>query len=327
MPKVSVIVPVYNVERYLNRCVDSILSQTIRDFEVILINDGSQDRSGEICDRYAKQDARVRVIHLNNGGVSAARNLGLKLAKGEYITFIDSDDYVKKTYLEEMMAPECDLSVCGFYKCLPDGKCERHDFPYLGLQTKTIDKLSHWFEEGVLYTVWGKMFKREIIRSNNLFFYTDMSYGEDNLFALEYVSYCTSVSFVGNILYWYVKYKEKRLTSTIGKDSIRSYHLLDVRIRDWLNRNGVMSTRFDSCNFSSKYKLKHAFFQIYENTEMSARDKYNWYRLFFSLSTFNNNIDLLFDEYPRKIRILLHMKNAAILVAFQWICKLPNIIC
>lgn len=90
---VSIIVPVYNAEKYLSRCVDSILSQTMKDFELLLIDDGSQDESGRICDEYSEKDARVRVFHKPNGGVSSARNLGIDHAKGKYIIFIDSDDY------------------------------------------------------------------------------------------------------------------------------------------------------------------------------------------------------------------------------------------
>ena len=104
-PKISVIVPVYNVEKYLRRCIDSILSQTFSDFELLLIDDGSKDKSGEICDEYAAKDARVRVFHKENGGVSSARNLGLDNAKGDWITFSDSDDE---------LLPDAFEAVCGY---------------------------------------------------------------------------------------------------------------------------------------------------------------------------------------------------------------------
>ena len=94
-PKISIIVPIYNMEQYLERCVDSILSQTYKDFEVILVNDGSTDNSDIICDDYAKKDQRIKVIHKRNGGLSSARNAGIKLSKGQWLLFIDSDDCVK----------------------------------------------------------------------------------------------------------------------------------------------------------------------------------------------------------------------------------------
>ena len=94
-PKISIIVPIYNMEQYLERCVDSILSQTYKNFEVILVNDGSTDNSGNICDDYAKKDQRIKVIHKKNGGISSARNAGIKLSKGQWLLFIDRDDCVK----------------------------------------------------------------------------------------------------------------------------------------------------------------------------------------------------------------------------------------
>ena len=101
-PAISIIIPVYNAENYLRRCIDSVLSQSFTDFELILVDDGSKDKSPQICDEYASQDTRVRVIHKANGGVSAARNDGLDIAKGEYITFIDSDDWVERDYLSTL---------------------------------------------------------------------------------------------------------------------------------------------------------------------------------------------------------------------------------
>lgn len=115
---ISVIVPVYNVEKYLERCVDSILDQSYRDFELILVDDGSTDTSGMICDKLRERDERIRVIHQKNGGLSAARNKGLSEAKGEYFTFVDSDDFLDKSFLETLYKNagkyEADVSVCGY---------------------------------------------------------------------------------------------------------------------------------------------------------------------------------------------------------------------
>ena len=116
MPKISVIVPVYNTEKYLNRCIDSILAQTFTDFELLLIDDGSTDCSGKICDEYAAKDSRVRVFHKENGGVSSARNMGLDNAQGEWITFVDSDDWVHEDFLKKRLAlalnDNADIAYC-----------------------------------------------------------------------------------------------------------------------------------------------------------------------------------------------------------------------
>ena len=121
---VSVIVPVYNSEKYLNRCVDSILNQTYRSIELILVDDGSPDNSGRICDEYAEKDSRVRVIHKANAGVSAARNSGLEVASGDYATFVDSDDYIEPDMYSDMMEKvnqyNCDVVMCDCVKDFPD---------------------------------------------------------------------------------------------------------------------------------------------------------------------------------------------------------------
>lgn len=119
MPKISVIVPVYNVENYINRCIDSIINQTFTDLEIILINDGSLDNSGKICDEYLEIDERIKVVHKENGGLSSARNSGLELATGEFIGFVDSDDYIKNDMYEQLLVAcninSADISMCGRY--------------------------------------------------------------------------------------------------------------------------------------------------------------------------------------------------------------------
>ena len=110
-PKISVIIPVYNAGKTLHRCVDSILVQTFSDFEVLLIDDGCKDNSGNICDEYAKKDSRVKVVHKDNGGVSSARNVGLNKAKGEWITFIDADDYIASDFFSVIDNNDCDFII------------------------------------------------------------------------------------------------------------------------------------------------------------------------------------------------------------------------
>lgn len=125
-PLISVIVPVYNVKDYLSRCAESILEQTYDNFELILVDDGSSDGSGELCDALAQKDSRIRVLHKNNDGVAFARNSGLDIAKGEYITFVDSDDHVDKDYIEFLynliVDGGCEMSMCGYYNEYSDGK-------------------------------------------------------------------------------------------------------------------------------------------------------------------------------------------------------------
>ncbi len=201
-PKISVIVPVYKAEKYLHRCVDSILAQKFTDFELILVNDGSPDNSGAICDEYAQKDSRVRVFHKENGGVALARNLGLDNAKGEWITFIDADDYIEDGFLYIPDSAQDDLLIQN-YKVIEgenyDVKFENSIIPPTQIQefiNQNIDKL--W-----LRTPWSKFFKREIIYKNKIKFTEGVKIGEDTIFVLDYLYYTKSVRYMASASYVY----------------------------------------------------------------------------------------------------------------------------
>ncbi len=168
---ISIIIPVYNVEKYLRRCLDSILAQSYEDIEIILIDDGSTDTSPQICDEYKKLDERVVVVHKCNGGVVSARNKGLEIAKGDYIGFIDSDDYVAEDMFQYLMQiqQETDADIC----CC--GICRRYTKYNKSYNTISIDGIAEFSKEEALYrfqlnnyigvTVWNKIFKRDIVKS------------------------------------------------------------------------------------------------------------------------------------------------------------------
>lgn len=216
-PLISIIVPVYNSEKTLHRCVDSILNQTFTDWELLLIDDGSKDKSGEICDEYAAKDYRIKVFHKDNGGVSSARNLGLDNAVGKWITFIDSDDFINDEIFELLKNIKSDLVVFNFLvfkngqikkqsKCLEDG------FYLNNNQVKVmLEKYIHLL---IFRVPWGKFFRRELIAS--LRFDINISVGEDTLFVFEYLKNCRSISVIRKFYYiweecadFIVKYKLK----------------------------------------------------------------------------------------------------------------------
>ena len=170
-PLVSVIVPIYNVEQYLRRCIDSILSQTYNNFELILVDDGSPDNCGKICDEYAKKHPQIKVIHQNNQGLSAARNNAVPKAKGEYITFIDSDDFVTIDYLQYLVSLiqkyDAQISVGGFVYQYESGKLKQ---PKEETKTSFLspeDALEIMnYARGFGLTAWGKLYKRPLIEAN-----------------------------------------------------------------------------------------------------------------------------------------------------------------
>lgn len=225
MPNVSIIVPVYGVERYLPRCVDSILAQTYGDFELILVDDGSPDGCPGICDAYGAKDDRVVVIHQENGGVSSARNAGLDLVRGTYIAFCDGDDYWDPRYLENLVnwagEQQADMVICRFFRDAgakgvqpgPDfapGTWEltgpRDTFGYL---TDYILGGKHGWE------VWTRLFRAHIVRKHSIRFCTACeNYGEDMAFTLEYGLYAKKICCVPYRGYYYRSRADSMMASS-----------------------------------------------------------------------------------------------------------------
>ena len=208
-PAISIIIPVYNAEKYLRRCIDSVLSQSFTDFELILVDDGSKDKSPQICDEYASQDTRVRVIHKANGGVSAARNDGLDIAKGEYITFIDSDDWVERDYLSTLSNyRDYDIVFFSHRLIYEDGYISEFLF-----EAKEGDKQNIWEIVASLrknavgsnfygYT-WNKMFRRDIIEKYKIRFIEGLRISEDEVYTLDYCTHAKSIKVLPLCLYNY----------------------------------------------------------------------------------------------------------------------------
>lgn len=207
MALVSIIIPVFNVESYLGDCINSILNQSFNDFEVILIDDGSTDLSGKMCDQYSLADNRIIVIHQDNQGVSIARNNGIKLSKGKYIMFVDADDYISKYAIESHIYVyknnNSDVTMSGY--CIrPDQLASNINF-YMSIQTYSC---SFMFEkmlsgDGSDGYLWNKMFKSDIIKKNNLQFREGIKVWEDMLFLMEYYMHSNSISIFPDVLYYY----------------------------------------------------------------------------------------------------------------------------
>lgn len=200
MPIISVIVPVYNTEKYLPRCIDSILAQTYTDFELLLIDDGSTDSSGAICDEYAAKDSRVRVFHKENGGVSSARNLGLDNAQGEWITFVDSDDWVKEEYIELFINNADDLVYQSFLSIF-NGETEEWDTSIRALDVNEC--LTRLYEKKALGYCWGKLYKTQKIKTYNIRFDENIRFREDELFVLKYLSHTSHITCIDRNMYIY----------------------------------------------------------------------------------------------------------------------------
>ena len=282
--KVSVIVPVYKAEAYLHKCVDSLLAQTMTDFEVLLINDGSPDRSGAICDEYAVKDSRIRVFHKENGGVSSARNLGLDNARGEWIAFVDSDDWVEMDYLSQLTYDLGVDFVSGGMQ-VTNGTCYRAENMFYSKEE--INKfLQKHYSSIFVVSPCNKLFKNEIIKQNDLRYDLKIYWAEDRIFVRYYLLYCSSIKTISSIAYNYllgvqkVSYAEKYNLSLGEVDYIASNirsiekkleQIFDVKFDNLEVRNCCLSMcrlkKFSKEDVNSYYELCKKYYLSLEGKE------------------------------------------------------------
>lgn len=249
---ISVIVPVYNAAKYIKCCIESILAQTINNFELILIDDGSTDDSGKICDEYSKKYLNVVAFHQKNKGVSATRNFGIRKAIGDYLVFVDSDDWVEPDYLELLlknMVPG-GMSVCMLTENNLKQNQERISIQYLSTATAQISVFSHNGMQGFPVT---KMFDRKLIIKNSIFFNETIGICEDVLFVIQYIkNIYGKIAFTNNVLYHYrkmidgstnrryrkgVKLQKKQLTEFNAINNCKMYLVEGRLIEDaWAQR-------------------------------------------------------------------------------------------
>lgn len=206
-PTISIIVPVYNVEKYLPRCIDSILNQTFSDFELILVDDGSPDRCGHICDEYAAKDERIRVIHKRNGGVSSARNAALDIVQGEYVMFCDGDDAAEPLWCEKMYSLICQYSnywiICNVWRVDSQGKqTTMHPLEKQKSELMCVPFYSLYCS-GLCGSLWSTIFSAKRVRENGLRFNEKYKIGEDTDFTMRYLKHCNGILFLSEPLYFY----------------------------------------------------------------------------------------------------------------------------
>ena len=205
---ISVIVPIYQTEKYLDACITSIVNQTHTALQIILVDDGSPDRCGGICDTWAKQDSRIQVIHQENAGVSAARNAGLQLATGKLVSFVDSDDMLLPDAYEQLLGSwnQKDLVMGGMELMQEDGTPMPYNSPLPPSGFSLNDFIKELFEEKqcrYLGYLCDKLFKRNIIHDNDIRFDPTIKLNEDRLFLLEYLLHCSSISICHALVYFY----------------------------------------------------------------------------------------------------------------------------
>lgn len=272
---VTIIVPVYNAEKTLKRCIDSLIAQTYKKIEIILVNDGSNDASLTICESYAKFDKRIVVFDKKNGGVSSARNLGLNNATGDCVMFCDSDDWVEPNWCEEMLRlyNHDTLIMCGYY-------CHFFNKPVSSVKYKNgvseVDKKDFFLlKEYGAYNPWNKIFSMKIIKENNLLFSTKLSVGEDELFVWDYLKNIPQNIIVTDLVLNHYTWPESNsLTLNVPDDYYKQcsflFNEINKDILEQVNCSEKAKQRFwQDCYWQYERSIK----RIFQSHRITLREK------------------------------------------------------
>ena len=281
-PLVSVIVPVYNVEKYLARCIDSILNQTLKNIEIILVDDGSTDLSPSICDEYSNKYENIKVIHKENNRVSAARNDGIKVAKGKYIGFVDSDDWIESEMFENMykVAEETksDFVMCDFKKVGVENEYTvsqpiREGYYDRNMIENELFPCMIMFENIELpptISNWTCLFKRETLMNNNLYYDEDIHYCEDSIFGSKAMYHANSFYYMKGKYFYNYFYNPNSTTTTCNMRKWDSYLKINNRLKEYFKN--------DKFDFSRQIKINMLYFTLnflgeIKNSDLSKKDK------------------------------------------------------
>ena len=323
MLRVDIIVPVYNVKKYLSQCIESVLQQTYHNYKLILVDDGSTDGSRKICDEYAEKDARIEVIHKDNGGVSSARNAGIDCSTAEYITFIDSDDFIEQDYLEMLMkniqGADCVISGIKFVGNVKETevrKLERGDIDRASINQyyQEIDK------NYVFYAIYAKIYRKDIITRYNIRFSTEYSILEDSAFVVEYLGWCKKWHATDYVGYNYRQIEEMSLRKKFhinAIDALKYRHQKSANIRKML----------DSNNLLYYYQIQFTWINTYlgellSNPELTNEEKGNKVHGYLTDNTIKELICLAPYDNIKHVKYNLRL----LIYKSQFVKLVPNLI-
>ena len=289
MPKVSVIVPIYNVEKYLEKCINSLLSQTLEDIQIILVNDGSKDNSGNIAREYEKNNKnRIIYVEKENGGLSDARNYGLKYATGDFIAFLDSDDYIEKNAYEEMynkaIEENADYVECDFIWEFPNKIRVDKQYPYKNKK----EMLSF-----VRVVAWNKLIKRQLITDNNLEFPKGLRY-EDIEFTYKLIPFVNKFAYVDKPFVHYVQ-REGSIANVQNERTAEIFTVLD-NVIEFYKKNNIYEEYRDELEYNyARYLLCSSLKRMCKIKDKTIREKLlteSWERLNLNFPNWKENVIL-----------------------------------
>lgn len=316
IPLVSIIVPVYNSEQYIFNSINSILNQTYKNLEIIIINDGSTDRTDEILNEIALKDKRIVYVNQKNIGVSETRNKGIQLSKGEYITFMDSDDTVEAEYIEKLMEEilknKFDIVTCGYTDISKYGIVKLNDF-YNNNTILSKDEFINRIFNGVGGTVWGKVFRRNIIIENNIKMKQNIFMCEDMIFVLEYVMKCNKYGAINENLYNYNRLNENSISSRIDMEYYNNLVIVISEIQKILKENNYEKGYIDSilCHRIQSMSTSFLIMQHDKKHKYSKSEKID--NIKFILNNKYNNLyknKFIGNTFKDKLMIALIKKNS-----------------
>lgn len=320
MSKISVIVPVYNVEKYLRKCVDSIITQTFEDLEIILVDDGSKDSSGKICDEYAAKDERIIVIHKENGGLSSARNAGIEKAQSSYLGFVDSDDYIAENMYEKLynmaISNDADLVMCDLYHCY-EGKTPEKNSCIEKYVLNTEEAIKTVLEaKKTSVTAVNKLYKKELFKNIR---YPEGKLSEDAFVIVDLLMQAKKIVFTSDQFYYYV-HRKNSITSS-------AYKTKDLNVLEAYSKNRkIIQKNFPKLVDTAEMRYMWAHFYVLDKMCLSKnmtdketekkiiKNLRHNYRFIMKDTRFNTSRKiamklLMVNKYLYKICVLLNKKN------------------
>lgn len=330
MTQVSIIVPVYNSENTLERCISSLLNQTYKDYELLIINDGSTDRSAEICDSYATKDDRIKVFHKQNGGVSSARNQGLDNVSGKWVTFVDSDDWVDELYLESLLnsSENVDL-VIGTATYVNHPRQSQIKYAELLVIPKEYYRLFTDYNLRKRTSPWNKLYRHKIIDDYNIRFPLNVHIGEDAVFLYTFLLYSTNIRCIESRHYYYLYDSVNSLTKRIHHVSmeILAMNAIYTSVENLIFKRNIVDTKavrelhILEATYVHRVLNSLYFYQSSQNERLAIISKldiktYCLYYLSYHSTWFNNllsmvlrNNQYIIYDYIRRFVKLIKYKN------------------
>lgn len=291
---ISIIVPVYNVEKYISKCIDSVIAQTYKDYELILVDDGSTDNSGKICDEYALKDSRIKVIHKKNEGVTATRDRGVKEAKGEFLFFIDGDDHITENALElftnKQKENDADLVKGSFCKISEENIIlNKYIVPD---SVKTVNEWFKYITDNTVWSIWNTLIRKNLY-CKYVNVPNEISLGEDLITSSQLAIGLNKISTCQNITYYYVQ-RDTSIMHSVNKNTNREYNLYLLMIKELDHINTIYKTKI----FKSLSKIiellicDQIFIKIMGNNSLLSKHKKKVFKLYIKYFVLNYNVQL-----------------------------------